>query len=367
MTHAYATAGVDYRKIDPFKQAMQDVGRQTLSFPNARGVYVEAGQHGALFQYRGSEPHLWCQTQEGLGNKNWIAEWMYRFAATGVSYYRGIAQDTVLMAVNDLIAQGAMPCVFTDEVAAGDSEWFDDKHRTKELAEGFLEICREIGCALPAGESPSLRYLVRAEAPVLSAPVLSGCVTGIIAPAKRRIQGHVQAGDCILAVASSGIHANGISLVIKQALELPDAFLTKLPNGRSLGEEALIPTMSYVRLVESLLSEEVVIHSITPGTGGGVAKIAKHPFTHRIHSWVDEVPSLMRYMHEVLGVDQTTCLLTFNWGVGYYIFTTEHEAARAIEVGRRCGYDIRPVGRVEEGEPRVIFEPYNITLTPLGE
>lgn len=187
------------------------------------------------------------------------------------TYYEGIGIDTALMAVNDLIAQGAMPCMYEDEVAAGDSEWFCSES-AKVLAESFYRACQMTGMALPAGESPSLRYLVNAKAPVGSAPVLSGCATGIIThdwqPQK------VRAGDCIIAVSSSGLHANGISLVISEAMKLKARFLTALPGGNNLGEEALIPTRSYVGLVETLLAAGVPVRKFLPGTGGGVGKIA---------------------------------------------------------------------------------------------
>ena len=133
----YAKSGVDYIKIEPFKQAMIEIGRKTLTFPNRRGVFLQQGvphAHGAIFKYRGLSSSIWCNTQEGLGNKNWIAEWMYQFAGTGETYYEGIGIDTALMAVNDVIAQGAMPVIYTDEVATGDSEWFEDKKRSRDLA-----------------------------------------------------------------------------------------------------------------------------------------------------------------------------------------------------------------------------------------
>ena len=144
-TGEYAKAGVDYSKIEPFKKAMMETGRRTLSFPNRRGVFINnkvIHSHGAVYEYReGPLQHSWCQTQEGLGNKNWIAEWMYQNAGTGRTYYEGIGIDTALMAVNDVIAQGAMPVVYTDEVAAGDSEWFQDEKRAEDLAKSYLTVC----------------------------------------------------------------------------------------------------------------------------------------------------------------------------------------------------------------------------------
>ncbi len=368
---AYAQAGVDYTKLEPFKHAMIAAGKKTLSFPNKRNVYINADvlhSHGGVFEYRGTEKHMWCNTQEGLGNKNWIAEWMYQNEGTGKTYYDQMAIDTALMAVNDVIAQGAMPVVYTDEVAAGDSEWFADEKRAADLATGFLQVCEETGMALPAGESPALKYLVKAEPPVKSAPSLSGCVTAIIAPSTRLITGTKLApGDSIIGVTSSGIHANGISLVIKKALELPDQFLTKLPNGNTLGAETLIPTRSYVALIESLLDNGVDIHALLPGTGSGVAKIAfdSRPATYRIHTWAT-VPPLMQFMQSI-GVSLEDCLKTFNWGMGYYIFVPSSEVAQTIDLGQKAGYDLLEVGRIEEGERQVIFEPANIVLPPPGE
>lgn len=370
MTNEYAQAGVDYSQIEPFKRAMVEMGRRTLAFPNRREVFINSRvlhSHGAVFHYGGSLFHLWCNTQEGLGNKNWIAEWMYQFSGTGKTFYDGIAADTILMAVNDVIAQGAMPVGYTDEVAAGDSEWFSDEKRSRDFAEGCYKVCQEVGMALPAGESPSLRYLVKAEPPVKSAPVLSGCATGIIAPSSKLITGEkLQPGDHIVGVTSSGLHANGISLVIKRAMALPDKFLTELPTGRTLGEEALIPTRSYVALIEALLKAGLQIHALLPGTGSGLSKIAfdSRPFRYRIHSWV-EVPPLFLFMRE-MGVTLKDCLTTFNWGIGYYLFLADYEVQRAIGVGEKVGYQLFDIGVVEEGERSVIFEPEGITLPPPG-
>jgi len=370
MPQEYAQAGVDYTKIEPFKQAMIKVGKQTLKFPNRRGVYIEEeslGTHGIVFVYRGHHAHLWCKTQEGLGNKNWIAEWMYQNSGTEKTYYEGIGIDTALMAANDVICQGALPVVYTDEVAAGDSDWFKDEKRSHDLAESFYLACEMCGMALPAGESPALRYLIKAELPVKSAPSLSGNVTGIIAPAERIVTGQkLSVGDHIIGAPSSGLHSNGISLVIKRALTLKDKFLQVLPNSRTLGEEALIPTRSYVKLVEALLENNIEIHALLGGTGGGVSKIAydKRPFTYRIKNWVEKVPVLFKFMLE-LGVTLEDCLTTFNWGIGFYIFVPEKEVDQTLETGKNAGYELIDLGQIEKGERCVIFEPEKITLPPI--
>ena len=223
--------------------------------------------------------------------------------------------------------------------------------------------------ALPAGESASVKYIISPHSPVKQIVALSGSVTGIIAPKDRIITGkNLAAGDHIIAVASSGLHANGISLVIKKAMELPDQFLTKLSNGKTLGEEALIPTRSYVALVEALLDARAEIHALLPGTGDAVGKIAfdHRQFIYRIHSWLT-VPPLFLYMKNELRVPLKDCLKTFNWGAGYYVFAPSHAVTEVLAIGKKAGYELMDVGIVEKGERQVIFEPEQITLPPPGK
>ena len=367
---AYAKAGVDYTKMEPFKMAMIEAGKKTLTFPNKRDVFINKDAihaHGAVFEYRGDKPHTWCKTHEDLGNKNWIAEWMYE--RTGKTFYDSIAIDTALIVVNDVIAQGALPVVFNDQLEASDSSWYADEKRAQDFASGLVKICEEVGMALPAGESATVKYIVNPRPPVKAIATLSGSVTGIIAPKERLVTGrNLAAGDHIIAVTSSGLHANGISLVIQKAMELPEQFLTKLPSGDTLGAEALIPTRSYVKLIEALLDAQIDIHALLPGTGDAIGKIAfdKRPYTYRIHSWLP-IPALFTYYREQLGVDIRDCLKTFNWGAGYYLFVPADAADKVLSVGRAAGYELADVGVVEAGDRQVIFEPENLTLPPPGE
>jgi len=379
----YARSGVDYTKIQGFKDAMVATGKTTLGFPNRRDIYLPDNvlhSHGAVYgcelpDHVKANDVRWCLTKEGLGNKNWIAEQMYRL--TGDPHYLGIGYDNAMMAVNDVIAQGAMPVVYADEVAAGDSDWFTDVRRSAQLADSFYQACADAGMALGAGESPALRYLVKSEEPVKSAPVLSGSVVGLIYPKSRLITGQdLQAGDLIIGATASGLHANGISLVIKRGMDsdaLPQGFLTTLPTGRSFGDEALIPTRCYVNLVESWLRNEIQLHALLPGTGDGVGKLAfdKRDFTYRVFDWPRQIPPIFLFMRE-LGVELEDCLKTFNMGIGYYAFVPEGEAVRACEIGETVGYEMMIVGRVEAGPRQTIVEPgiFNVsglTLPPPGD
>jgi len=356
----YALAGVDYDKMQPFKDLMDEIFRATDTFPNRYGVYVIRAEqsHGAHFDYMG--PHQTdfrlSMTSEGLGNKNWVSERLRLQLGPECqnTYYHHIGEETVLMAVNDVITCGAQPVCYTFMVEAGDSDWYTDLERARDLANGMVELCERIGMAIPAGESASLKYLVRAAEPVKSAPTFSGCAIGITAPKSRFVGGeNLQAGDVILGARSSGMHSNGISLVIVRGESLPDKFLTKLDDGLTFGEHVLKPTMCYVGLVQGLLDEGIEIHSFLPGTGDGVAKLAfdKRPFTYRVFNWLEEdkIPLLFRFMLEI-GVDPYDILTTFNCGIGYYVFVPRSEVNRAIAAAGKHNYKLMEIGQVERGE-----------------
>jgi phosphoribosylaminoimidazole (AIR) synthetase len=147
MKSEYAQAGVDYTLIQGFKDQMVAVGRQTVNFPLRYQVRVESElphAHGAVFKYDSNYQPLWVKTQEGLGNLNWIAEWMYQFSGTGRSYYDVIARAAALIIAIDVISHGAMPVVWTDEVAAGDSEWFQDNIRSSDYAKAVTRFAKRL-------------------------------------------------------------------------------------------------------------------------------------------------------------------------------------------------------------------------------
>jgi len=365
----YKKAGLNYKKIQPFKDRLVEVGRRTRTFPNRRDVYV-VGNNPTL-EYRGNKPHAWKTMLEGLGNKDYIAQWMYQFSGTGKSYFDRIAFDQALMGVNDILPVGALPVGYHDEVVAKTSEWFDDQKRAEDFAEGTFEVCQACGMALIGGESPAYRFLIGATPPVSDTPSMSCAVFGIIAPASRRInEENLHIGDVMIGAASSGWHSNGASYIIEQAMKLPEAFNTKLPDGRTLGEHALTPTRSYVALMEAWLEAGLEIHAFQPITGDGVAKIAfnKRPFTYRIVNWPKNIPMIFTYMREQFGLSVKGSLKTFNNGIGAVGFFPPSAADTAIEAGVKAGYEMYPLGFVEEGPRQTIFGPEgDLVLPPPGE
>ncbi|MDD5050893.1 MAG: AIR synthase-related protein [Candidatus Pacebacteria bacterium] len=373
----YRAAGVDYRLLQGWKDMVVAGMQATNTFPNKYGVRVikTRHSHGGVWEYEGKGPHCFVQTTEGLGGKDWLAAWMKKFGGDkeGKGFFNcGICN--VKMAGNDNAAMGAQPVTYTDEVVAGSGDFFKDLSVCANLVGGLVEGCRQSGMAMIAGETPAIPFLVQARPPIdpAGAPILSGCAVGLVAPTRRLITGDkLRAGDSIVGVRSAGLHANGFSLFFKEGLLLPDQFCTRLESGVTIGEEALTPTMCYVRLVQALLDNEVDIHVALPGTGDGVAKLAfdKRSFTYRIHTW-PEVSPIFRFILERMGVSIEGCLKTFNWGIGYYFFVPKRMVNRTLDIARKTGYEAWEVGVVKEGMRRTIFHPAGhkrIILPPPGK
>lgn len=353
---------LDHGKIAPFKAAMRHAAKRTFAFPNSRGVFVEdklLHSHGGVWEYCKEGRAKFCKTTEGLGNKNWIAEWMYMHDPKGGSRYDLMAISAIMCAANDNAAQGALPVVCTDEVAADNDEWFTDTARANDFGEGFVTGCRLAGMALIQGESPAYRYLLQPTPPVKHAPALSVTVTGVIAPVSRMVTGEkIAPKDVLIGAASSGLGENGISLVIKRGLELQDSFFTKFPGtSLTLGYEALRPSYCYVPMVEECQNQEIDVHAFQPATGNGVGKVAFDPrsYTYVIERWLD-VPLIFQYLRE-LGVPILDCLKTFNWGVGYWIIVAPQDADAALKTIHRCGFKANVLGYIKEGDRKVVFCP----------
>lgn len=365
---------VDYTKIKSFKEAMVAMGRRTVNFLERWGVKVNPNT-GAFHFPESFGSHGFKNVTEGLGNKNWIAGWMEKYSGMNQTFLDGIGIDTMLMAINDVIAFGAMPVVYTDEVASGRSEWFYDRTRVQGLTESYYRCCEENGVALVQGESPALKFLINTVdhegRPVdFHCPSFSGTITGVMKYPMRGLN-RVQEGDTILAAQSSEWHCNGASLIIKHAMGLPDKFMTKLLNGKTLGEQALTPTLSYVNLVEALLKNDVDVHGLQPITGGGLSKLtaaSERDLTYFLHDWDDiEVPPVCQLMREI-GVPFDECLQTFNWGMGFAVFVPAEEVEKAYSTSVRVHSALHDVGVVREGPRRVIFHPADdLVLLPPGD
>lgn len=356
--NTYKGSGVDYDAMDPFKREAQLAGRQTADaierfgfreVPESRGesVYLIETPWGYI-----------ALVEEGLGTKNRAADRMREL--TGKSYYHHIAQDTVAMNVNDMITLGALPLTTAMHLAVGDSNWFNDKERSSDLIRGWKDACKLAGCTWGGGETPTLKGVV-----VPGASVLSVSATGIIMPKERRIMGNIAHGDAIIFIASSGIHANGLTLARKIADDvLPKGYLTELPGGRTYGETLLDPTEIYVSLIEECLNAGMAIHYTVNITGHGWRKLMRFPcdFDYVIDCLPPQLP-IFAFLQEYGRVSDEEAYGNLNMGAGFALYVPETEAHRVIAMAKQLGYTALIAGYIERShKKRVVIRPNNLVF-----
>lgn len=351
---SYASSGVDYGKIDPIKKLAQSLAKKTSQNSDIKVIEESRGESAFVWEEEGC---FRAFVIESLGTKSIIADEVRKL--TGKTYYDQIAQDTIAMIVNDLVAVGARPQIINAYFAAGSSEWFADTQRSKDLTAGWAKACRMAGAVWGAGESPSLSGIIYPEA-----ADLAGSAVGIIKPKARLTLGDkIKAGDAILLLESSGFHCNGASMARKIAEELPERYATKLPSGSSFGEEILIPTYIYAKVVNALFEEEIDIHYLANITGHGFRKLmrANRDFTYLI-TQIPPIPQIFEFLKEHSGMDETQMYGTFNMGAGFAIYLPKDQVTKAETILSKHNLKSWDCGTVEDGPRKVIIKPKNIVF-----
>jgi len=354
----YAAAGVDYGTLDASKILAQNAARATaanLSLHDAAEVEASRGESAYLVEVGGL---LIASITECLGTKALVADAVRAFS--GRSHYDTIAQDTLAMAVNDLVTVGATPLSSHAYWSAGSSEWFADRQRMQDLVRGWQAACDVCGMAWGGGETPALGGVVERERIDLAA----SCV-GIVKSRDRLMLGErLQAGDAIVLLASSGIHANGISLARKLAEQLPEGYRTPLVDGRSFGESLLDPTVLYSPVTEALFEAGVRPHYAVNVTGHGWRKLMRHRAELRyVVRHVPPVPPVLQFLVAQGGMSPRDAYGTFNMGAGFALFVPRTDVAQTVAIAATAGVAAWHAGDVQAGAKSLVIEPLGITYS----
>ena len=354
----YATAGVDYRTLDASKILAQRAARATagnLAAHGAQEIEASRGESAYLVDVGGV---LIASITECLGTKALVADAVRTYS--GRSHYDAIAQDTIAMAVNDLITVGATPLSIHAYWSAGSSEWFADRQRMEDLVRGWQAACDICDVAWGGGETPALGGVVEAERIDLAA----SCV-GVVKSRDRLMLGErLGAGDVIVLLASSGIHANGVSLARKLAERLPDGYRTRIDDGRSFGEALLDPTALYAPVTERLFAAGVRPHYAVNVTGHGWRKLMRHPaaLTYVIRS-VPPVPPVLAYLQSEGGMSARDAYGSLNMGAGFALFVARSDVAATLRIAAEVGVAAWDAGDVRAGAKGLVVEPLGLEYT----
>jgi phosphoribosylformylglycinamidine cyclo-ligase len=317
----YAAAGVDTEAGDRAVALMKDWVAKTRRPEVVGGLGGFAGLFDAraLKQYR--RPLLATST-DGVGTKVQIAQ--------RLDVHHTIGFDLVGMVVDDIVVAGAEPLFMTDYIACGHVV----PERIAAIVRGIAEACVAAGCALTGGET--------AEHPGLLAPDeydVAGAVTGVVEADDVLGPERVREGDVLVAMASSGLHSNGFSLVrhvVDSAGWSLDRHVDEL--GRTLGEELLEPTRVYAAdvldLVRAGRQAGVDVHALSHVTGGGLAANLARVLPQGLEAVVDRstwtpapVFSLVRRLGQVPVADLES---TLNLGVGMVAVVDADSADAAV-------------------------------------
>ena len=312
-------------------------------------AYAEATFDGNVLQSLGSFGGMYALGEQvlvsgtdGVGTKLKAAFALDRHDTVGI--------DCVAMCANDVVCHGARPLFFLDYIATGKLV----PETAASIVKGVADGCRQAGCALIGGETAEMPGFYPA-----GEYDLAGFCVGIVDKAKLIDNSRVRAGDTILALASSGVHSNGISLVRtlipmeKTKLEEYSAEL-----GKTLGEALLTPTNIYVKPILSLI-DAVEVHSIAHITGGGfienIPRSIPKGLTAKIEKSAVRVPPVFRLLQRLGELDEAHMFNTFNMGVGMTVTLPQAQAEKAIAHLGVTGVEAYVIGEVVSGDEGIIL------------
>ena len=337
----YRGAGVDIDAGNALVERIKSVARHTRRSEVLGGL----GGFAALFELGGNyrQPVLVSAT-DGVGTKLLLARDLDR--------HHGIGVDLVAMCVNDLVVCGAEPLFFLDYYATGKLS----VATAATVVQGMGEGCSLAGCALVGGETAEMPGLYQGED-----YDLAGFCVGVVEKSKIIDGTDVRGGDILLALASSGPHANGYSL-IRKILALSGADLGTSLAGSSLGELLLQPTRIYVQSLLDL-QRSIPIRAMAHITGGGLLENLPRVLPERFCAVLDgnswQWPEIFCWLQQQGRIDSQERYRTFNCGVGMVICVAPDQVDSALAQLQRQGERAWMLGEVTEcraGGDRVVLQ-----------
>lgn len=340
-TLSYKDAGVDIDAGEALVENIKPLARRTMRPEVLGGI----GGFGALVEVskRFRNPVMVAGT-DGVGTKLKLAFELGRHDTIGV--------DLVAMSVNDILVLGAEPVFFLDYYVC---ERLDVAVAT-DVVKGIAHGCELAGCALIGGETaehpnafPKDEY------------DLAGFAVGLVEKDEIIDGRSIAPGDVVLALASSGPHSNGYSL-IRKIVEVSGADLrAELADGRTLGDVLLEPTRIYVKTVLALL-REMPVKGIAHITGGGITenlpRILPQGCAAAVSTASWRLPTVFQWLRDKGGVAGEEMFRTFNCGVGMVIVIAPEHLNAALTFLRAAGESAWKLGEIEPAdgaEPHVRY------------
>jgi phosphoribosylformylglycinamidine cyclo-ligase len=340
----YAEAGVD---IDAGADLVTHIEPMAKATRRA-GWMGSIGGFGGLFDLAacGFKDPVLVATTDGVGTKVLLA--------AEANAHRAVGIDLVAMCVNDLVVQGVQPLFFLDYFATGRLV----PAMAGEVIAGISEGCRLAGCALIGGETAEMPGLYGRGEFDLAGFSVGAVERDAILPRT----GEIAPGDVVLGLASSGVHANGFSLVRlvlrEQGLRLEDP--CPWAPERRLADELLAPTRIYVASCLAAIRAGGV-RALAHITGGGLVenppRVLGEGQVMRLDAARWTLPPMFRWLAEAGRLGTMELLRTFNCGIGMVLVVAPERAEAVRQALAREGETVYTIGTIEagQGRPRVEF------------
>jgi phosphoribosylformylglycinamidine cyclo-ligase len=303
----YKKAGVDIDKANYFVRKIKPLVEETYT----KDTLGTIGNFGGFFKadFSGMKDPILVSSTDGVGTKLLVANIAKKFDTVGI--------DLVAMSVNDVITCGAKPLFFLDYFATGKIE----PAAAVDIVRGIVAGCKDAGCALIGGETAEMPGLYKE-----GDFDLSGFCVGVV-DRKNILDGsRIKAGDRILALASSGIHSNGYSLVRK--------IFSKSEMKGKYKDELLKPTVIYVRPVLDLM-KNFKVKAIANITGGGfydnIPRVLPDGTAASIDKDSWQIPHIFEIIRKRAKLSNKELYRTFNMGAGMVVILSKNEIKAAIQ------------------------------------
>ena len=336
----YKKAGVDieagYRSVELMKEHI----RKTMR-PEVLGEIGGFSGAFSMTRFKEMEEPTLVSGTDGVGTKLKLAFLMDRHNTVGI--------DCVAMCVNDIACAGGEPLFFLDYIACGRN--FPEK--IAQIVSGVAEGCRQAGAALIGGETAEMPGFYPEDE-----YDLAGFAVGVV-DRKDLITGkEICPGDVLIGIASSGVHSNGFSLVRKVFPMERGALDTYSESlGRTLGDALLEPTKIYVKALESVKKNGIVIKGCSHITGGGFYENIPRMLPEGVRAMVKkdsyEVPAIFRMLAKEGSIEEQVMYNTYNMGVGMMLAVDPSQADRTLEAVCAAGETAFIAGEIVSGEKGV--------------
>ncbi|MGO1402207.1 MAG: phosphoribosylformylglycinamidine cyclo-ligase [Flaviflexus sp.] len=333
MKITYSQAGVDTRAGDRAVELMKSAVASTHNTNVIGGVGGFAGLLDASELLKYGKPLLATST-DGVGTKVAIAQ--------ALDIHDTIGQDLVGMVVDDIVVVGAKPLLMTDYIACGKVV----PERIADLVRGIATACASINTPLLGGETAEHPGLLGEEE-----YDVAGAATGVVEADSVLGPERVREGDAIIAMASSGIHSNGYSLV-RKVLEVAGWSYEKHVDdlGTTIGQELLVPTRLYTNVCLEMANRA---HAFCHVTGGGLAanlaRVMPAGLLAEVSRW--EVPPIFKVIADLGGVPTADLEGTLNLGIGMLAVVPAEHAQATIAASVAAGIPAWDAGvvRTDDG------------------